>query len=360
MKTDPIVLRPNPVERFYAGGARIAAFRGVDSWSETAPEDWVGSVTAVAGERQRGRSVLPSGAFLADELAADPEAFLGPSHAARSGSDPGMLVKLLDAGERLPVHWHPDRRFATTRLHSCYGKTEAWFIVEAEPGAVVHLGWRRDVADGDLRAWLASQDVDDMLATMHRVPVRRGDTVFVPAGCAHSIGQGILMVELQEPTDLSVLLEWKGFCDDPTGIGDLDLGYDAALTSVRRHGVTLDTLARWRGGRPDHGRRAGIRPLFPPEADPFFRAELLGAGARLEPAFGILVLLEGDGSLTWAGGTISVRRGDTVLVPHAAGEVAVAGRVSAVRCLPPLDVPTATAGGDASMTERRSGEVIHG
>jgi mannose-6-phosphate isomerase len=360
VKTDPIVLRPNPVERFYAGGPRIAAFRGLDSWSETAPEDWVGSVTAVAGERQRGRSVLPSGALLADELAADPEAFFGPSHAARSGSDPGMLVKLLDAGERLPVHWHPDRGFATMRLHSCYGKTEAWFIVEAEPGAVVHLGWRRDVADGDLRAWLASQDVDGMLATMHRVPVRRGDTVFVPAGCAHSIGQGILLVEMQEPTDLSVLLEWKGFCDDPTGIGDLGLGYEAALTSVTLPSVTPDALERLRGSRPRHGRGAGIRPIFPPEADPFFRAELVGAGARLEPTFAILVFLEGDGSLTWAGGAMRVRRGDTVLVPYAAGEVVIAGRVSAVRCLPPLDVPRATAGGGPPTTDRRSGEVIHG
>jgi mannose-6-phosphate isomerase len=355
VKAEPIVLRPNPVERFYAGGARIAAFRGIDSWSRTAPEDWVGSVTAVAGERDRGRSVLLDGTLLADAMAADPEPFFGPSHAERSGSDPGILVKLLDAGERLPVHWHPDRRFASVRLHSCYGKTEAWFIVEAEPGAVVHLGWRRDVTDEELRAWLASQDVDDMLAAMHRMPVRSGDTVFVPAGCAHSIGQGVLMVELQEPTDLSVLLEWKGFCDDPAGIGDLGMGYDLALTSVTHHGLADDALARLRGGRPDQGRRAGIRPLFPPQADPFFRAELVGAGASLEPAFGILVVVEGAGSLTWAGGTMGVRRGDTLLVPHVAGEVALGGKVSAIRCLPPLGVPAKAAADHGTPTTELDG-----
>jgi mannose-6-phosphate isomerase len=335
MTTGPIVLPPNPVERFYAGGARIAGFRGVASWSATAPEEWVGSVTAVAGERDRGRSVLPSGERLADALATDPEAFFGPSLAERSRSDPGMLVKLLDAGERLPVHWHPDRAFASARLHSCYGKTEAWFIVDAQPGAAVHLGWRRDVADTDLRMWLRSQDVEAMLGAMHRIPVASGDTVFVPAGSAHSIGSGILMVELQEPTDLSVLLEWKGFCDDPNGIGDLGIGYELALTSVTLDRVTDDALARRRGSRPDEGRR-GIRTLFPVEADPFFRAQLVGDGARLEAAFCILVAVEGEGALTWTGGSLRVRRGDTLLVPHDAGDVDVVGSVTAVRCLPPL------------------------
>jgi mannose-6-phosphate isomerase len=348
--TDPIVLGPNPVERFYAGGARIAAFRGTDSWSRTAPEDWVGSVTAVAGERERGRSVLPGGGSLAEALAADPEWFLGSRHAERFGPDPAMLVKLLDAGERLPVHWHPDRRFATAQLHSCYGKTEAWFIVEARPDAVVHLGWRRDVTENELHAWLTSQDAGDMLAAMHRIPVRGGDTVFVPAGTVHAIGKGILMVELQEPADLSVLLEWRGFCDDPTGIGDLGLGYDVALTSVDRDRVPDDALARWRGSRPDDDHRAGIRPLFPREADPFFRAELVQAGADLEPAFAILVVVDGDGSLTWPGGTLGVRRGDTLLVPFAAGSVALTGSASAVRCLPPLEPAGAATARSATST----------
>jgi mannose-6-phosphate isomerase len=349
--TDPIVLGPNSVERFYAGGARIAAFRGADAWSGTAPEDWVGSVTAVAGERERGRSVLPGGGSLAEALAADPEGFFGPRHAERFGPDPAVLVKLLDAGERLPVHWHPDRTFATARLHSCYGKTEAWFIVEAEPDAVVHLGWRRDVTEAELHAWLASQDAGEMLAAMHRIPVRGGDTVFVPAGSVHSIGKGILMVELQEPTDLSVLLEWNGFCDDPTGIGDLGLGYDVALTSASREGVSGDALARWRGGRPGDNPRAGIRSLFPPEGDPFFRAELVRAGAYLDPAFSVLVVVDGDGSLTWSGGRLGVRRGDTLLVPYAAGAVALTGGASAVRCLPPLDpAAAATARSGTSTT----------
>lgn len=351
MKAQPVVLSPNPVERFYAGGARIAGFRGVDSWSATAPEDWVGSVTPVAGERDRGRSVLPGGASLADALAADPEAYFGRSHAERSGSDPGVLVKLLDAGERLPVHWHPDRRFAATHLHSCYGKTEAWFIVQAEPGAVVHLGWRRDVTDAELRAWLESQDVDEMLATMHRIPVASGDTVFVPAGTAHSIGEGILMVELQEPTDLSILLEWKGFCDDPKGIGDLGVGYDVALTSASLDRVPAGALERWHGSRRAAGRREAVRALFPADADPFFRAELVRAGARLEAAFAILVVVEGEGTLTWPGGSLGVRRGNTLLVPHAAGEVSVAGSMSAVRCLPPLAADDGDGASRDSATE---------
>src|SRR5207302_407045 len=91
----------------------------------------------------------------------EPEAWLGAAHVQRYGADPALLVKLLDAGPRLPLHVHPDRRFATAHLASPYGKTEAWVTVDAVPDASVHLGFRWHVApDGNAgrraasgRAW---------------------------------------------------------------------------------------------------------------------------------------------------------------------------------------------------------------
>lgn len=67
-------------------------------------------------------------------------------------ADPGVLVKLLDAGQRLPLHVHPDRRFATAHLASPYGKTEAWVILSDRPDAYVHLGFARDVSADELTA----------------------------------------------------------------------------------------------------------------------------------------------------------------------------------------------------------------
>ena len=345
---NPVLLPPNPVDRFYRGGARIARFRGVDGWGEMAPEEWIGSVTPVAGEAERGKGFLPDGTLVAEAIGKDPEGWLGAEHAQGFGADPGLLVKLLDSGERLPVHWHPDREFARARLHSCYGKTEAWIIVEADPGAVVHLGWRRDVSLGDLAAWQTSQDIEAMLDAMHRLPVRAGETVFVPAGTPHAIGEGILMVELQEPTDLSVLLEWKGFTDDPSGVGDLGLGYDAALASARTAGVGHRELSGLRGGRGEV--RHATEALFPPEADAFFRAERVRGGALLPAGFSILVVVEGQGAVRGdgqgpgvtqgrTGGEVELRRGETAVVPHAAGNLRIDGEIEVLRCLPPSTPP---------------------
>ena len=112
----PLELGPNQIARFYPGGARIAAFRGLPFVDDHAPEDWVASTTAVHGERELGRSRVAGGELLADVLAADPEAFFEAAHLAEFGAEPGLLIKLLDAGARLPVHFHPDDAFARSRL----------------------------------------------------------------------------------------------------------------------------------------------------------------------------------------------------------------------------------------------------
>ena len=161
--------------------------------------------------------MLPDGQLLVDVIASAPDWWLGPQHVARFGPNPAILVKLLDAGQRLPLHAHPDRSFAAEHLGSPYGKTEAWVIVSAEPDAVVHLGFSRDVSPSELADWVAGQKVTDMLSATNRIPVRAGDAVLCPAGVPHAIGAGILLIEVQEPTDFSVLLEWEGFAiDGPT------------------------------------------------------------------------------------------------------------------------------------------------
>ena len=177
---------------------------------------------------------MPDGGFVRDALAADPEWWLGAAHAARFGASPALLVKLLDAGERLPVHHHPDHQFAHEHLGLDFGKTEAWIVLAAREGAQVAVGWREDVASDTLRAWVDEQDHDALLGALNPVAVRAGDAVFVPAGVPHAIGDGILIAELQEPTDLSVLLEWDGFGIADEQAATLGLGWDVALASVER------------------------------------------------------------------------------------------------------------------------------
>lgn len=177
MSVCPLALPPNqPADRFYAGGRQIAEFRGVPYPGGNVPEDWVGSVTTLFGEPELGLTRLRTGEPLADLVAAAPEAWLGPDHVAAWGSDTKLLTKLLDAGQRLPVHGHPDGAFARRHIGTRHGKTEAWLILE--PG-IVYLGFRRDVAPAQLQEWVETQDIDAMLAAMHRIEVSSGDGVYL-------------------------------------------------------------------------------------------------------------------------------------------------------------------------------------
>lgn len=88
------------------------------------PEDWVGSVTVLFGEAELGLTRLVGGRLLRDAVVAGPVAWLGEQHVARYGADTALLVKLLDAGELLPVHAHPGRQFAAAHLGLAIGDTE--------------------------------------------------------------------------------------------------------------------------------------------------------------------------------------------------------------------------------------------
>ena len=328
----PVVLPPNGIERFYRGGPAIAALRGTEPPGGRVPEDWVGSTTTVFGEEELGLSRLPDGELLRAAIAADPVGFLGDGHAARHGADPALLVKLLDAGERLPVHVHPDGPFARAALAAPYGKTEAWIVVGASaPDAAVHVGFREDVSPETLKRWVEEQDHAALLGALNAVEVRPGDALFVPAGVPHAIGEGLLIVELQEPSDLSVLLEWQGFGINDPGEASLGLGWESALECVDR---SRRDVAPLRGPQPD-GR---VARLLPAEADPFFRADRVAPApeAEIEPGFAVLVVLEGDGTLEPEDGEpLALRRGDTVLLPHAAGACRVSGEVVLIACRPP-------------------------
>src|SRR5206468_3373772 len=95
------------------------------------------------------------------------------------------------------------------------------------------------------------------------------DSVLVPAGMPHAVGAGIFLIELQEPTDFSMLMEWRGFELDGRAEGHLGLGFDVALSCVDRSGQGAERLRELRSAG------AGARGLFPAESERFFRAERL-------------------------------------------------------------------------------------
>jgi mannose-6-phosphate isomerase len=334
-----IDLPPNQPRQFYRGGAALSAFRRTSIQDDFRPEDWIGSTTARNGSPTGiGMTTLRDGRVLRDAVAAEPQSWLGAEHAAALGANPALLVKLLDAGERLPVHVHPARSFARRHLDCPYGKTEAWVVLAADgPDARFHLGFTRNVEAAELDHWMASQDEQAMLAAMHPVDVQAGDVMLVPAGLPHAIGAGIFCLELQEPTDFSVMLEWKRFGQLSARRARLGLSDELARDCVQREALTPAALQRLRGAIPTSGDP--VQRLFSEDADAFFRAELIRTAdgrVGLEPGFGIVVVLDGDGKLeTQAGQTLDLNRGSSTLIPHSAGQVTLSGSLVAARCRPP-------------------------
>lgn len=324
----PLLLAPNAIPRFYRGGSAIAALRGAELAADEAPEDWVGSMTTVFGEDELGLSRLADGTLLRHVAATDPETMFGPQHVARYGSDPALLVKLLDAGQRLPVHVDPDQEFARAELGVAHGKTEAWIVIGTTgDDAHVHVGFREAVDSKTLERWVLEQDGAAMLRALNSLVVSAGDAIYVPAGVPHAIGQGVLIIELQEPTDYSVLLEWEDFGIDTVAEATLGLGWDLALRCVERD--ALDA-AWFRGPEPE----GPVSSLLPRVADGFFHALRLapaGGEVELDPGFAILVITEGKGRL----GDLRVNHGETILVPYSAGATTLAGDVVAIACRPP-------------------------
>jgi mannose-6-phosphate isomerase len=335
----PVVLPPNPVFRFYRGGPGIDALRGVEPGTGPgAPEDWVASTTTSFGHDTEGLARLADGRVLRDVIGADPLGYLGPEHVARLGSNPGLLVKLLDAGERLAVHFHPGRDFARAHLDSRFGKTEAWLILTAEPGAHMHLGLREQIDVATLKRWVSEQDSAVMLEALNKVPVTAGDVLFVPAGTLHTIGDGITLIELQEPSDMSVVLEWQ-MVGVTNGDERLQLDWDLILTAAD----TSPSTPAHRTPPPAAAGSSTIERLLPSVVDDFFRAERVsidGPDLSFEPAFAVLIVTDGELTLSdERHEPLRLPRGTSALVPFGAGVTTLSGRGAAIRCLPPATDP---------------------
>jgi mannose-6-phosphate isomerase len=200
----------------------------------------------------------------------------------------------------------------------------------------VHLGFRDELPAGELERLVREQPAGGLLALLNHVPVGPGDALLVPAGVPHSIGEGLLIVEIQEPSDHSVILEWNGYTIDAPTVGHLRLGYERALGAVDRSAWDAARLAALRAPAP--AADAERVDLLPDAARPFFRLERLrpAPALELEPSFAILIVTAGAGSVRAAAGEpLAVARGDALLVPHGAGAVALAGELEVVRCTPP-------------------------
>ena len=210
---------PERVWRSYPGGATLDRLEGKpeprdDHW----PEDWVGSTTEAVNPIERpageGLSRIAEGDHprFREVLANDPVALLGDEHFQTFGADFPVLVKLLDSAIRLHFQAHPTAEFARAHKLGPSGKAEAYHILGIRPeikDPYIYLGFQRPPGRYAFKRMIEDQDIEALESCFDRIPVKTGETYFIPGGRPHAIGPGILMVEVMEPSDLAVRFEFE-------------------------------------------------------------------------------------------------------------------------------------------------------
>ena len=324
---------------YYPGGREIDRFRGINPpKDDNCPECWVGSdipmrYAAEHGEPTKGCAevILPDGTktFLFEALRQDPVSALGPEHVKAEGESLGVLVKLLDAERQLGLQAHPSREYARNHFDSAFGKEESWYVIGLredmpEPPYIL-LGFREGVTREAFEAAYRRQDLSAMEACCHKVRVREGDVFFVSAGLPHAIGGGVFVVEVQEPSDITVgvnpapdfLSEEEKKEYEETLLGCYAYHGCSEEENLKAHRIPPRIIREGAWGReslligPEQTRWFSFTRL-----DARDKAALLDVRA---PQVGIV--LSGSGKLKTAQGEIGVRKADEFFIPYACQNV---------------------------------------
>lgn len=303
------ILKLTPACKEYLwGGTKLITDYGKQYTGERLAETWELSC------HPDGPSVIAEGAdagrTLADYLAAHPEA-LGKRGQCSAGFP--ILIKLIDAAEDLSVQVHPDDAYARAR-EGQNGKTEMWYILSAEPDSFLYCGFERDVSEEELARCIAD---NTLLETLHRMEVRAGDVVFVPAGTIHAIRRGIMVAEVQQSSSVTYRV-----CDYGR------LGADGKPRAL--HIAQALDVTRRSSGVPTQDCGGHLACCE------YFTVDLLAAPQMTvcgEESFLALLVLDGEGTVACGSETVTAKKGETLFVSAGSGEVRLRGslRVLAVR-----------------------------
>ena len=117
-----------------------------------------------------------------------------------------LLIKFIDAADDLSIQVHPDDAMAE-KYHQSFGKNELWYIVQADPGALLYIGFKENIDKND---YLKSLNEGNLEKILNKIEVKSGDTVYIPAGTVHAIGKGILLAEIQQTSDITYrIYDWN-------------------------------------------------------------------------------------------------------------------------------------------------------
>jgi mannose-6-phosphate isomerase len=215
----PLLLRPVILEKVWGGRRLESLGKSLPKPDAKYGESWeladMGTTSASGAGGGAVRSVIANGELrgktLRDAAAAWGEALRGrsvpPAGAPATSADFPLLIKFLDASENLSVQVHPSPEYATSHAGASL-KTECWYIMDAEPGAVIYKGIRPEVTREEFSRLARASD-PKLVGAMVALPAIPGECHNLPSGTVHALGAGVLVAEVQTPSDTTYrLYDW--------------------------------------------------------------------------------------------------------------------------------------------------------
>ncbi len=304
------------------GGRNIAK-----KFNKVLPEGKIGESWEIAAH-QNGTSIISNGSLAAKSLMEAIE-LKGKEILGKEAKDDyfekfPLLIKILDANDKLSVQVHPDDEYAAKYEDGELGKTEMWYILDAKEDAKLIYGIKENTSKEEFAQSIKDGNLEKNLA---KINVVAGDVVYIPAGAVHAIQDGILLAEIQQNSDTTYrVYDWNRLGDDGK---PRDLHIDSALDVVD---FSADLPGKVEG--LEIKGEGFVRNIL--VASPYFITELLditdsySADTKGE-RFYVLMGVEGSGSISYDDGQVDIKAGETILLPAELGEYQIVGDVKVIR-----------------------------
>ncbi len=334
------MLKPNRVWRTYSGGKYLDMIEGNPSPSDSHfPEDWIASTIKA---KNIGRENIPdegyskveiqeASLYLKDLFQQFPQELLGDKHYAKYGPNTQFLTKFLDAAIRLHIQAHPTISFSKNYLNSNSGKTEAYVILhirEEIKKPYVYIGFQHPPSKEIFRETVQRQNIPRILSSFDKIPVAVGDVFIVPGGLPHAIGEGIFMIEIMEPTDFVVRLEFeRGGYILPTESRFMGRDLEFAIEMINFTPINDEEIKRNLFCPPEvidtQGKSAEYNMVGGEKTSCFSvnKLEVHQQYRKEADSFYVGIVTKGKGRIDSSSQTVDIKVGDKFFVPYKTGEL---------------------------------------
>ncbi len=305
----PVRLMP-AFKDYLWGGTRLKESYNKKSDLDIVAESWELSC------HKDGQSVIKDGEFdgktLTEYIAAVGEDVLGKK-ADRFSYFP-LLIKFIDAKNNLSIQVHPDDEYAK-RVEGEYGKTEMWYVLEAEEGAYLYYGFNRDITKEEFKERIKNNTI---LEVLNKVPVKKGDVFFIESGTVHAICEGIVICEIQQNSNTTYRVYDYDRRDKDGKPRELHIEKAIEVSNLSK-APEIEV-------KPDNGVLA--------ECGYFTVKKLTVKGTASEKidtaSFRSVVVVDGFGKMTVSGEELELKKGDSIFVPAQDAEIEFEGTLEII------------------------------